>query len=160
MNFPFHCNGYIIIVPSLLIQESNIPEIFQKLYRRYVPKGAQRVYSGNKEFDDSFEIYTNCRADWEEGLKEQAYKQLLDLNHYFLDIIQKEKALGKPLLFTEHSLLQKSPLEISIIKNQLFIGIKNLKIFNTNNEQSEPDVSKTIIESIKTVQYLSSLQFH
>ena len=160
MDFPYHCNGYIIIFPSLLIQESNIPEIFQKLYRRYVPKGAQRVFSENKEFDDSFEIYTNCKANWEKGLKAETYKQLLYLNHYFLDIIKKEKASGKPLLFTEHSLLQKSPLEISIIKNQLFIGIKNLKFFNTNNEQSEPDVLKTIIESVKTIQYLSSLQLY
>ena len=159
MDFPFHCNGYIIIVPSLLIEESNIPEIFQKLYRRYVPKDAQRVYSENKEFNDSFEIYTNCQADWENGLKEKTYKQLLYLNHYFLDIIQKEKASGKPLLFTEHSLLQKSPLEISIIKNHLFIGVKNLKIFNVNNEQTEVEISKTINESIKTIQQLSSLQF-
>ena len=159
MNFPFHCDGYIIIFPSLLIQESNIPEIFQKLYRRYVPNGAQRVYSENKEFDDSFEIFTNCQADWKKGLKAETYKQLLYLNHYFLDIIQKEKASGKHLLFTEHSLLQKSPLEISIIKNHLFIGIKNLKIFNVENEQTEIEISKTLNESIKIIQQLSSLQF-
>lgn len=154
-----HFNGYLIIRPSLILNKTEIPEVFQKLFRRHMPTDSIRVLSKHKEFDKCFEIYTDKPKSWELGLQETILHQLLSLNKQLLEIMHQEKLKSEYILFTEHSLLKKSPLEISIVNNQIYLGIRNMKLFNIPHDSTDSKTNNTIEKSISIIQTIHSLHF-
>jgi len=159
INIPLHYHTYLLIRPSLILNKSEIPEVFKKLFRRHMPTDAKRVYSNHKEFDKSFEIYTDYPQNWQLGLQDSVLDQLLSLNKQLLEIMHREKQMSKYILFTEHSLLKKSPLEISIVNKQIYLGIRNMKLFNIPQDANNFETNEIIEKSISIIQHLHSLQF-
>lgn len=159
INIPLHYRSYVLIRPSLVLNKSEIPEVFKQLFRRHMPTDAKKVYSNHKEFDNSFEIYTDYPQDWQLGLQDSLLNQLLSLNKQLLEIMHREKKMSKYILFTEHSLLKKSPLEISIVNKQIYLGIRNMKLFNIPQDSNNSETHEIIEKSISIIQSLHSIQF-
>jgi len=157
-NITNNLQGVIIIRPVLKLNKSDIPIIFKKLFNRYLPNNVQRVYTENQSFDKIFEIHTNAVNSWKQNINEVMLSQFIMLNEKLLEIMKNEKEADEHILFTEHNLLKKSPLEISIVNNRMFFGIKNMKLFLGNQKPNEPISMVQIQKSLDLVKLIHSLK--
>ena len=83
--------------------------------------------------------------------------QILKLKDQLMEIMQKEKESGKYIVFASHSLLNNSPLEVSIVKNNVFLGIRNMKLFNPSLVGNIKESTNKSIEIIQMISHIGRL---
>lgn len=109
-------DGYVIIKPLPVKDNVVIPEILQHLIHRYYTPKVNSTTTGNIIFDEKFEVFSSYSEIQSNVITNNIIKRILDLdetiNYYFGN--------------------DYTGMELSYIKNTLYIGIKGIKLFKSN----------------------------
>jgi len=143
-----------IMKPAYSYKNQYLPEIFKKLFQRYIPEDFSTITTSNEKFNAVFDVYAQ---DKEGKLSPRLMLQILKLKDQLMEIMQKEKESGKYIVFASHSLLNNSPLEISIVKNNVFLGIRNMKLFNPSLVGNIKESTNKSIEIIQMISHIGRL---
>ena len=128
--------SYLIIKPVNKQAKEAVPEVLKKLIHRYFTPKVKNTCTGNKLFDERFEVYAGSQHIQSKMLSEKVLANILDLNetiqYYFVK--------------TYHG------LDISFVENYIYVGIKGVKLFDANNNNEFNTASnQKYIELIKQI---------
>jgi len=140
-----------ILKPAYSYKNQHLPEVFKKLFQRYIPDHYQVIQTTNKQFNQEFDIYAKAENL---QLSDAFLQQILKIKGKLMEFMHQEKTSGRYAVFTSHSLLKNSPLEISITDNYIFIGIRNMKIFSPSLEKNMKESTRKSIELINLISKL------
>jgi len=129
--------GRIVIKPLPVKDKRLIPEVLQHLIHRYYTPNLNSRKTGNTSFDEKFEVFASSIITQKTLISNIDIKSIIDIdetiNYYF----------GK----------EYNGMELSYNNDNLYIGIKGIKLFGTNDSLEFYDVQKymQIIELITKI---------
>ena len=135
-------DGYLIIKPVNMQGKEAVPEVLKKLIHRYFTPKAKSTSTGNKLFDERFDVYANPQNTQKKVLKKRVSNKILELHETIRYYFVKEF----------------NGLEISFVENYIYIGIKGVKLFDENNNNTfNAALNQKYIELIKLIVKIKTL---
>ena len=145
-------NGAVAIKPQIIGDKTEIPEVLQNLMHRYFTPTVLNTFTGNKVFDKRFEVFS---------YPPELQTKVLTLS-IINSILEIESKLNNCFNFggnaSDSYKNRKSALEISFVEGYIYIGIRGLKLFNSNenyNSICEPDKFQECIELFEMINQIS-----
>ncbi len=132
-------NGNIVIKPLSVNEKAIIPEILQNLIHRYYTPKVNSTKIGNEIFDEKFEVFASDSSTQSEVITKKLIKSILDIDETINYFFGKEY----------------NGIELSFINNYIFIGVKGIKLYNSN-DSFDADTAQKHIEIIKQITNLNN----
>ena len=127
-------NGNVIIKPLPVKDKTVIPEILQHLIHRYYSPKVKSITTGDITFDEKFEIFASSNTIQSSVVTKNAIKSILKIDETILYYFGKEY----------------TGMELSYINNKLYIGVKGIKLFRSD-ESCEAYEAQKYMEIIKQI---------
>jgi len=127
-------DGNVIIKPLPVKDKKVIPVILQHLIHRYFTPNVKNTITGDITFDGKFEVFASSSITQSEVITTKIIKIILSINetaNYFF---------GK----------EYCGIEFSFINNYIFVGIKGIKLQNSN-DTFDVDIAQKHLEIIKQI---------
>ncbi len=134
-------DGNVIIKPLPVKVKKVIPGILQHLIHRYFTPIVKSSVTGNLTFDEKFEVFASSRITQNKVITAKVIENILSINettNYFF---------GK----------EYYGMELSFINNYIFVGIKGIKLQNSN-DTFDADIAQKQLEIIKQVININNLK--
>jgi len=126
--------GKVVVKPLPIKDKTVIPEILQHLIHRYFTPKVKSVKTGNNIFDEKFEVFGSSVTKLSEIITKKIIEDILDIDetiNYFFGI-------------------EYNGMEISFIKNNIYIGVRGVKL-SSRESAFDANIAQKYIETIKQI---------
>jgi len=146
-------DGVLIIKPLMISDKTEIPEVLRRLMHRYFTATVSSVATGNSEFDKVFEVFSSSPELQTKVLNSSVINNILELKQ---KLQNNHGTNGKAPI---NNRVKNPVLEISFVEDYTYVGIRGIKLFNSNgnhNNIDDADGFQKCIEFIKLTSQINN----